>query len=283
MFTEKYVNPFTDFGFKKLFGTEVNKDLLIDFLNELINEQGRITDIQYKKDYRLGDTETDRKAIFDIYCQSEKGEHFIVEMQKAEQKYFKDRSIFYATFPIRDQAKTGDWDFELQAVYTVGILNFTFNDDENDSNYFHSEVKLLDIKKKTVFYDKLTFIYLEMPKFNKAEDELETHFDKWMYVLKNLPKFQERPSKLQERVFDRLFQVAEIANFSKKEKDAYEDSLKAYRDMNNVLNTREEKGRMEGVIRVAKNLLKMGLDPEQICQATGLTKEQVAGLQSNSN
>jgi len=103
-----YLNPFTDFGFKKLFGEEYNKDLLIDFLNQLLKkEQGRIKTLTYLKNEHLGRSEADRRAVFDLYCENEQGEKFIVEIQKAKQKFFKDRTLFYSTFPIAEQAKAG--------------------------------------------------------------------------------------------------------------------------------------------------------------------------------
>jgi predicted transposase/invertase (TIGR01784 family) len=121
---EKYINPFTDFGFKKLFGTELNKDLLIDFLNEVVLPRQRsIAELKYRSSEHLGQTETDRKAIFDIYCVSSQGERFIVEMQKAKQNYFKDRSVFYSSFPIQEQAQSGEWNYQLAPVYTVGKKN----------------------------------------------------------------------------------------------------------------------------------------------------------------
>ena len=134
-FIEKYINPFTDYGFKKLFGEEPNKDLLLDFLNELLKEeQGQIVDLTYLKTEQLGATEVDRKAIFDLYCENEKGEKFIVELQKSKQNFFKDRSLYYSTFPIREQAKRADWNFELKAIYTIGILDFVFDEDKNDTS-----------------------------------------------------------------------------------------------------------------------------------------------------
>ena len=244
--TGRYVNPYTDFGFKLLFGTPVNKDLLIGFLNALFRGEQEITDVTYLNAEQLGRAEWDRKAVFDVYCENVKGERFIVEMQKARQKYFKDRSVFYSTFPIREQAKVGDWDYELKSVYTVGILNFVFDEDKDDEEYYHHEVKLMDVGRKEVFYEKLTFIYLEMPKFRKREDELETLFDKWMFVLKNLATLLDRPAALQERVFKRLFETAEIARFSESEMRDYEESLKNLRDLGNVLNTAKEEGRKEG-------------------------------------
>lgn len=171
-FQEKYINPFTDFGFKKLFGEVPNKDLLLDFLNELLkDEQGEIVDIQFLKNEHLGVGAIDRRAIFDIYCKNERGEKFIVELQKAKQNFFKDRMVFYSTFPIREQAKSSDWNFELKAVYTIAILDFVFEEDKTEADKFRYDVKLTDIDTKKVFFDKLTYIYLEMPKFNKSIDQ----------------------------------------------------------------------------------------------------------------
>ena len=278
MSAEKYINPFTDFGFKKLFGTEVNKDLLMDFLNELINSQGKIKEVKYLNPEQLGRNEDDRRAVFDIYCETETGETFIVEMQKAKLNFFKDRSVYYASFPIRDQGLKGDWDYNLKSVYTVGILNFVFNESRDDKDYYHTEVKLMDTRKKTVFYDKLTFIYLEMPKFNKSIEQLETRFEKWMYVLKNLPKLQERPPQLQERIFEKFFSVAEIAKMNKQEIAEYEDSLKKYRDLYSALTTAEKEGEIKGKIEIAQRLLNKGMSIEEISDLTGLSEEQIKEL-----
>ena len=163
---ERYVNFYTDFGFKKLFGTEANKDLLISFLNALLDGKEEIKDLTYLNAEQLGIHEFECKAVFDVYCENEKGERFIIEMQKAEQQFFKDRSVFYSTFPIRDQAERGvGWNYRLKAVYTIGIFNFCF--DDTAPEYFHHEVKLMDTKTKEVFYDKLSYIYQEMPTFIK--------------------------------------------------------------------------------------------------------------------
>lgn len=275
---ERYINPYTDFGFKKLFGTDMNKDLLISFLNALLHGEQSIKDITYLNTEHLGTQEIDRRAVFDVYCENEQGEKFLVEMQKGEQQFFKDRSLFYSTFPIREQAVKGkSWDYELKAIYTIGILNFTF--DDKDNNYYHHEVKLLDIRTKEVFYDKLTFIYLEMPKFNKSESELETMFDKWMFVLRNLSGLMERPAALQERVFERLFKAAEIAGFSKQELYEYEDSLKVFRDWYSVVKTAEKKGFEEGEKKkqqeIARNLKTMGLSLDAIIKATGLSSGEI--------
>ena len=159
---DKYINPLTDFGFKRVFGTEPNKALLIDFLNTLLPEHHRIREVTFKNTETLGSTAWDCKSIFDIYCQGENGDRFIVEVQKARQNYFKDRSVYYSTFPIQEQAQQGDWNYQLAAVYTVGVLDFIFEDHRNDDVLLH----IVELKDQAcqVFYDKLKFIYIELPK-----------------------------------------------------------------------------------------------------------------------
>ncbi len=288
---DKYIIPFTGFGFNKLFGTETNKDILIDFLNELLRkDEGEITSISYLSKEQLGRAINDRKAIFDIYCENEKGEKFIVEIQKAKQNYFKDRSIYYSTFPIQQQAAKGNWNFQLKSVYTVGILDFIFNEDKDDKEVFHHEVQLFDKQTQKVFYDKLTYVYLEMPKFQKTENELETHFDKWLFVLKNLEDLTKRPAILQEKVFKKLFEQAEIANYSDEEYTEYEESLKAYRDLKNCIDTSfsdgKAEGRTEGIaegfekgkIEMAKAMKQNGIDITTIAKVTGLPSKTIEHL-----
>ncbi len=281
---DRYVNPYTDFGFKMLFGSEINKELLISFINSLLGGKEMICDLNYLNTEHLGTSERDRRAVFDVYCENERGEKILVEMQRGEQQYFKDRSIYYSTFPIREQGLKGEWDYKLKAVYVIGILNFKFSDDTTD--YYHHNVKLVDLNTNEVFYDKLTFIYLEMPKFNKSETELQTMFDKWMFVIRNLSRLMERPAALQERVFTRLFESAEIAKFSKEQYEEYEDSLKAYRDWLNTINTavmksREEgreEGKLEEKMDIARKLKNSGISFDVISVSTGLSEEEISSL-----
>ena len=244
--SEKYISPYTDFGFKKLFGTEENKDLLRDFLSELISDKGRIVKLTYLTREQLGKNESARGVAFDIHCETNLGEKFIVEMQQTHQKYFKDRSVYYSSFPIQEQALQGEWYYELKPVYFVGILNFELDKNNENADYYHHEVKLMDTNTHRVFYDKLTFIYLEMPKFKKSEKELKTKLDKWLYVLKHLPSFSEQPKKLRGLVFNKLFRVAEIAKLNKVETVAYEASLKVFRDYFSVMKTNRDEGWEEG-------------------------------------
>ncbi|MDU9051096.1 MAG: Rpn family recombination-promoting nuclease/putative transposase [Candidatus Electrothrix sp. Rat3] len=281
---ERYINLFTDYGFKKIFGEEPNKNLLLDFLNELLREeQGEIKELTYLKTEQLGDTDIDRKAIFDLYCENEQGEKFIVELQKSKQNFFKDRALYYSTFPIREQAERGDWNFKLKAVYTVAILDFVFDEDKNTPEKYRYDVKLTDTDTNRVFYDKLTFIYLEMPKFTKSLDELESRFDKWLYVIRNLNRLERLPDTLREQVFEQLFDTAEIARFTPDQVRSYEKSLKYYRDMKNSLDTAfddgkeegraegKEEGRTEEKRQVVINGLQQGLEIKVIATLTGLS------------
>ena len=251
--TDRYIDPFTDFGFKKLFGEECNKVLLLNFLNELLHKkEGRIVSLSYLNSERLGFVKDSRKAVFDIFCENEKGEMFIVEMQKARQNFFKDRVLFYSASAITQQAKKA-WNFELKAVYIIAILDFVFEEDKNDPDKYRYDVMLTDIETHKIFYDKLTFIYLEMPKFNKNINELKTRFDKWLYVIKNLSNFDDIPVQLRERIFKKMFAAAEIAQLSKEEYWRYLDNYTADNDWNNIMNTAKREGEAKGL---AKGLAK---------------------------
>ncbi len=292
--TEKYINPFTDFGFKKLFGEEANKDLLLDFIQTLLPDKQNITTITYLKTEKLGRASTERKAIFDLYCENDKGEKFIVELQRAEQDYFKERSIYYATFAIQEQAKKGKWNYDWQGVYTIAIMDFEFTTSLHKN--VKSHVVLYDQENKSIFSEKLQFIYLEMSKFDKTIDELENNYEKWLFILKNLHLLDDIPTKLRSKAFLKLFQIAEIAKYNPKERQNYENSLKYYRDMENSLDLKYEKGRKEGLKKgkkegkaeglkeglkeglliTARNMKADGFSIEQIVKLTGLTEIEIS-------
>ena len=283
----KYVNPFTDFGFKKLFGEEASKPALLDFLNALL-PQARIKTLTFKNNEQSGETADGRKVIFDIYCENELGEKFIVELQKARQNFFKERPIYYSTFPIREQLEKGDWSFNLKAVYCIVILDFTFRDygNEPDQSKVLHEVKLKNQDGKT-FYDKLTYIYLEMPNFVKSEAELESRMDKWLYFIKYLGDFQNIPQIFKnEPIFVAALEKAELLKFNMQECEYYEMSLKTYRDCHNVIETAkseaEMKGKIQGekeaTIKVANSLKDNSIAKEIITKSTGLPDEEIEGL-----
>jgi len=309
----KYINPYTDFGFKKLFGEEANKDLLIDFLNELLPPHHQIKEMSFRSGEHQGRTAEERRAVFDIYCESATGTKFIVEMQKDRMTHIKDRALYYSTFPIREQAEKGEWNFELAPIYCVALLNFEFLEDSDEINEeagkkkrrksrpqdpqgedYQHVVQLKDDKNR-VFYKKLMYIFIEMPRFTKELHDLKTHFEKWLYFLKHLEDFDEIPEILKEKVFAKAFEVAEIARFNRQQLDEYEESLKSLREMFSVAETHynegleeglekgerkglkkgREEGRLEGKLENAKNFLENGVSLEIVLKSIGLTEEQL--------
>jgi len=307
---EKYLNLLTDYAFKRIFGSESCKDLLIDFLNEIVEDQGQIINLKYLPTEQLGYRETDRKAIFDIYCQTDCDKHFIVELQKVRQSYFKERSIFYSTFPIQSQSSKGKWNFRLNPVYTVAILDFVLFDENDDGDHFYHSVSLVNNRTNKVFYDKLIYKYIELPKFNRTLGELSTNFERWIYLLKHLPTFENRPPELQGKVFDKLFKYAEIEQLSQKEMENYRKSVLEYDDVQDAMEYARElaaeagrqegrkKGLEEGTLMgleegkrkgleegkkilqssVAKKCIQKGMTLEEIADLTGLTKQEVQSI-----
>jgi len=289
--TEKYIDPFTDFGFKWLFGNEKHKDILIRFLNDLIDDlEYPIVQIEYRNLEKLGLSITDRRAIFDIYCTDSNDDHFIVELQRSKQTYFKDRSIYYTSFPIQEQAKKGSWNYRLNKVYFIALLEFNIDDDEN----YIKKVSLYDEYTKKQFYDKLTYYYIETPKFKKTENELSTKLDEWLYILNNMIDLVDIPQKLKnDEVIKEFFDTAEFLRLSKSEQFSYQQELKAKLDYINVMRYAKDeaikkgqkiglaKGIEQGIekekINIAKNLLDL-LDDETISLKTGLDASFIKSL-----
>jgi predicted transposase/invertase (TIGR01784 family) len=283
--TSKYINPYTDFGFKKLFGEEGNKDLLMDFLNQLLPSHHQVVELSFKNPEKVPSTPKERKAIFDIYCQNIKGERFIVEMQKAKVNFFKDRSLFYSTFPIKEQAQKGGWNFNLMPVYFIAILDFQYDEKEEEAK-FRRDVCLKD-QDGDVFYDKLHFKFLQMPLFNKQEHELESHFDKWVYFLKNLENFDHIPAILNEPIFQKCFEIAEISHLKQKQFDDYQKSLLEYWEVKNVTDTAfgdgVEKGKIEKNEEIAKMMLLDNEPIDKIVRYTQLSIAQIEALKNLNN
>ncbi|MCQ2974235.1 MAG: Rpn family recombination-promoting nuclease/putative transposase [Bacteroidales bacterium] len=257
---ERYINFYTDFAFKKFFGTPANKEFLISFLNALLKLKGdeEIKDITHLNTEQLPNIESDRKAIYDVYCENNKGEKFIVEMQRASQINFVDRSIYYSAFPIQEQGVRGylskidekyiNWDYSLKKVYVVGILSFILDENPNHNEIVTHARLRYDEYSNEIYSDKLEFINIELPKFTKQEEELDDDnmLDKWLFAIKNLYHLMDRPQTLREAIFKRLFNLAEISKYNKTERLAYQESLKDYRDYYNTIFSAEERGREEG-------------------------------------
>ena len=287
----KYINLMVDWSFKRVFGTEVNKDILIEFL-KVIFPQFAITDITYIPTEQLGIMEDDRKAIFDVLCKTEDDKTFLVEMQRGAQKHFFERALYYTSFPIMKQGKKAiakeeeegakPWNFSLDGVFFLGILDFEYEQDEMTEHRY----QLLEIKTLKQMTDKLEFVFVEVAKFDKSEDELETDLDKWLYLLKNMSTLLERPAALRDRIFGRLFDVAEYARLDDEERKNYVESMNTARDTYNQIDYALNKGIGIGLemgcekkaCEIAQKMITKGLDVDTIADLTGLTKEAVAKL-----
>ena len=301
----RYINPYTDFGFKKLFGEEANKDLLIDFLNTLLPKKHQVKTLNFLNPEILGVLPGDRRAVFDVYCENAKKEPFIVEMQKAEQEFFKDRSIYYVSHLIRQQGrKSKDWKYELKTVYFIGVLDFIYEKKERNP------VLVREVSPKDQFgqefYDKLQMIYIQMPVFKKKVSELETRQDKWFYFLKHLPNLESMPSIMKEKVFQKAFHTAEVASMTEKELVRYEHDLNIYLTNYAVLETAKKQGReegrqegikegreegikegrqegiaigrTEGMADIVRNMKQEGFDLAAIAKITGLSQKEIKRL-----
>ena len=292
----RFINPFTDVGFKRIFGQEINKDLLIDFLNALLDGERRVQDIKFLNKELLPVFESDRGLIYDVYCTDENGEQFIVEMQNKEHVNFRERTVYYLSQAISRQGEKGvGWKFDLKAVYGVFFLNFQMMDLPRK---LRTDIVLADRDTHEQFSDKMRYIFIELPMFTKEEAECETDFERWIYVLKNMETLQRLPFKARKAVFEKLEQIVDIAGMSKEDRMKYDESIKVYRDQLAVMEHErlqgEAKGRAEGIAEgraegiaegraegraeVARNLKRMGLPVDAIVQATGLTPEAIAAL-----
>lgn len=287
----RYINPLIDWGFKRLFGSEVNKDILIEFLKVIFPEY-EIEDITYIPAEQLGLMEEDRKAVFDVICRAKDGKDFLVEMQHATQEHFFERALYYTSFPIMKQGRkahadevTGvkkEWNYELDGVYFLGILNFKYEDDDLiEHRYLLREA----ITGKTMT-DKLKFVFIEVAKFDKKEDELDSDLDKWLYILKNLSMLLERPAALRDKIFKRIFDVAEIAGLNNIDRINYIKAMTTARDTFNQIEyakkTSREEGREEERNSIVLKMLQNNLPVQIICDVTGLSVEDVLKLQKDS-
>ena len=282
----KFINPFTDVGFKKIFGQEMTKDLLIDFLNDLLVDEKHIIDITFLDKEILPEYMGDRGVIYDIYCTTESGEQFIVEMQNKQHVHFRERALYYLSKTVARQGEKGaEWKFDLKAVYGVFFMNFRL---DNLPHKLRTDVVLTDRDTHEQFSDKLRFIFIELPAFSKEEQECETDFERWIYVLKNMNLFDMSPLKEKEAHFRRLLDVANLGALTPQERAIYDENLKIYRDwkatMEYAVENAEAKGEVRGsrliTLRTALNLKRIGLDTSVIAQCTGLSLEEINDLEN---
>ena len=287
-----YINPFTDIGFKRIFGQEFSKPLLIDFLNNLLIGEKRIVNLKFLDKELPPVFVDDRSLIYDIYCELDNKEKIIVEMQNCEQSYFKRRSIYYVSEAIARQGEKGpEWQYDIKGVYLIAFLNFRRPDIGEE---FRTDVMLMNRKSKEIFSDKLRLVYLQLPLFEKGVDECENDFDRWIYVLKNMETIKRLPWAAQNSVFQKLAEIADVSSLTKEERLYYDVALRKYRDTLCVLESAEqrglkrglakgrEEGRAEGLAKgraeTARNMKAKGLPVDLIAECSGLSPEEIAKL-----
>ncbi|MCR5575282.1 MAG: Rpn family recombination-promoting nuclease/putative transposase [Bacteroidaceae bacterium] len=284
---QKFISPFPDEGFKRIFGNEEKKSVMISFLNTMINGDAPIVDITYMDKEQTAEEEDGKTVIYDLYCKTDDGRHVIVEMQNSDQSFFKNRTIYYAARSIGKQGKKGKWRYNLKAVYVIALMNFT---QKEISDRVRTEAMLMDIETKQLFSDLVHFIYIQLPLFKKTEAECENDFDYWTYILNNMEKLDKMPFTDKNPVFIDLMDMASYQGLTEEEQWAYDKSLMRMWDANACLEDAEEKGMIkgreqgmqqgmqQGKLETAANLKKMGIPMDTIIAATGLTQEQVEAL-----
>jgi predicted transposase/invertase (TIGR01784 family) len=260
----------TDHGFKTVFGTK-HEDLLLSFVNGVFEGRKKIVKITYLPLKQLGRLSTDRDTIFDLYCRDELGGYHIVEMQVATQKHFMERGLFYAAVAIQMQAKKGKWNFSLKPLSVITIVNFKLWEDNTDCINCFSLMNEKTMKKAS---DKLQFITIELPKFNKSLSEMQTDLDKWLYCIKHQSELSEQPAELKGEIFDELFEITDINTLTEEDMKSYKDSFKRCYGLELAKDYAREQGMEEGMQQgrqdTAKKFLAMGFSIEQVAQGTGL-------------
>ncbi len=255
--TPKFINPFTDIGFKRIFGQEVSKPLIIDFLNLLLEGLEHIEDITFLDKEQPALFDDDRSLIYDIFCKTDTGKNIVVEMQNKAQPFFKNRSIYYVSEAIARQGERGPkWNYGITAVYMVAFMNFCPMDFERK---FRTDVILADAETKAAFSDMVRLTYLQLPLFTKEAEECENDFERWIYTLRNMETLTRLPWAAKSAVFKKLEEIADVSKLSREEREKYDVGLRKYRDTISVLEGAHMDGFAEGRAEGEASGLKLGL------------------------
>ncbi|OFW73651.1 MAG: transposase [Alphaproteobacteria bacterium RIFCSPHIGHO2_12_42_13] len=315
----KFLDPKNDFAFKKIFGTEKNKDILIHFLNDMLTFKDRalIQDVTFLKTIQDPETASKKTSIVDILCKDEKDNRYIVEMQVAKEKGFEKRAQYYASKAYISQAHAGGEYHNLKEVIFLAIAEFIMFPKKK---HWKSEHVILDKDSYEHDLKDFSFTFLELPKFQKSIHELSSISDKWMYFFKNAEKTSEKELEklvgkdmIIERAYEELdrfhWNEEELLTYDQAEKyegayiasmaQKYDEGLEKGR-IEGMEKGREEgrtegleKGREEGLekglekgkqereLEIAKSLLLQGVDVDIIISTTQLSKEEIEKLQSS--
>ena len=270
----QFINPFSDWGFKHIFGREISKDLLICFLNELFAGEFVIKSLAFGNKEQIGLSKDSREVIFDIYCTTDEGKEIIVEMQNRGQEHFIDRALYYTSRVIVNQGIKGEWDYDIRPVYTICFMNFI--DPLLPLGKFRTDMILADRDNGKMVSDKIRMVYLMLPFFEKTETECETDFERWIFVLKNMNTFERMPFLAKNAVFKNLAEISDLRTLSKKDMDKYEDSIRIMRDAyatyKYAIKTGLEDGRKQGLEEGMAQGIEKGM-------AQGIEKGMAQGIE----
>lgn len=275
-----YADLLNDFMFKRIFGSEENKDVLIAFLNRMLKDV-EIEDVTFIGTHHLGETADDRQSVFDLSCRCRNGSTFIVEMQKARQKNFRERSR--QGLPVHKFK----WEYDLKPVIMVSILNFKLEHCHNwPQERCYSSYSIREETYGERLTNNLRYVFLELGRFKKEVCDLVDPYEKWMYLFCHMPDLPERPEGFDEIEFDRLFNLANINNFTDEELYAYRQSLEHMSDYLNTIDYardegRElgrEEGREEGRRIIIRHLYSKGMPASQIADYLDMTLDKVESI-----
>ncbi|MES2456127.1 MAG: Rpn family recombination-promoting nuclease/putative transposase [Bacteroidota bacterium] len=280
----RYINPLVDFSFRKIFGSDPNKDLLIAFLNEIFKGRKHIVDLVYNKNEHDGDNQEEARAVFDLLCTGDQGERFIIEVQHTKPVNFKKRGIYYTSRLISEQAVKGQiniWQYDITEVYFVAVLETSSDLSTGNDRYIH-DACLCYRETGEIFYEGLGYTYLDLPNFVKTEEECVSELDRWLYWLKHLHETDELPEYLRATIFERLFNIAEYTKLSKEEQAMYNQDLKRKWDNEaarvNSIEEGKAKGRYEQALEIAAEMKRKNFPDETIAELTKLKIEEIKSL-----
>ena len=287
-----YINPLTDFGIKKVFFmSKRGPERLISFLRAFLPDVMKdVVSITYKTTELLGDAESEKRVVFDIYCVTNTGRHFIIEMQRAKQSFFANRIITYDSRVVSSGVERGDMEYNIPTVISFNIMDYDSDEFIHSDKAFHI-VKLKD-DENVVYSEKKVFCFLELSKFaaqNIGQLKGINFLDdsqKWAFSLKNMHQMEEQDLSGEDEIFQKLFEDCRLSKLKTMEKKEYKKSLMDYYDVRDAVNVAREDGRVEGreegreerTRQLARNMLAKGLEPALVAEISGLTEDEVAAL-----
>ena len=272
----RYINPLTDYGFKKIFG---DKEVMMAFLTDLLQPKVPIEDITFLDKELDGMSEYDRGVVYDLLCKTTDGSEFIVEMQNRSQNHFSDRILFYLSRSFSNQEEKGDtdWDYHLRPVYGIFFLNFHLR---GFKPLTLRTVQLKVDETGEIFSDKLKVFTLELSDYRKMkEEDCKRQIDYWLYNITNLETMNTNiPFQNKQPIFGKVGNIAELVHMTAEERKKYNVSIDSYRTNLSVMKNERAEGRLEEKISNAYNLKLNGVPVDVIAKSLGLSIEEVENL-----